>query len=128
MSAIQNQVHTKFKVFVGELAADRSIGDLGAKVAGFAKTAGVAAKSIGVEYLEAPKKMVVTLGYRTDETPYPIRLQSVALGKLQVMASDFGALETAMANAAEQHSNVICHELYVTEDQDFFLVLMTHEG
>ena len=101
MSAIKNQVHTKFKVFVGELAADRSIGDLGAKVASFAKTTGAAAKSIGVEYLESLKKVVITLGYRTDETPYPIRLQSVPVGKLHVLANDFSALETAMANAAE---------------------------
>jgi hypothetical protein len=33
-----------------------------------------------------------------------------------------------MAKAAEKHANVICHELYVTENQDFFLVLMTHEA
>jgi hypothetical protein len=128
MSTIKNQVHTNFKVFVGELAADRTIGDLGTKVASFAKSEGVAAKSIGVEYLESLKKVVITLGYRTDEAPYPIRLQSVPLGKLQVLANDFSALERAMADAAEKHSNVICHELYVTESQDFFLVLMTHEA
>jgi hypothetical protein len=33
-----------------------------------------------------------------------------------------------MAKAAEKHSNIICHELYVTENQDFFLVFMTHES
>jgi len=128
MSAIKNQVHTNFKVFVGEVAADRSIGDLGTKVAAFAKSEGVAAKSIGVEYLESLKKVVISLGYRTDEAPYPIKLQSVALGKLQVLASDFSLLERAMADAAAKHSNVICHELYVTENQDFFLVLMMHEA
>jgi hypothetical protein len=88
----------------------------------------VAAKSIGVEYLESLNKVVITLGYRTDEATYPIRLQSVPLGKIQVLANDFSALETAMAQAAEKHTNVICHELYVTEAQDFFLVLMTHEA
>ena len=74
MSDIGKQVHTNFKVFVGELGPDRSIGDLANKVAAFAKSEGVAAKSIGVEYLESMKKVVVTLGYRTDEKPYPIRL------------------------------------------------------
>jgi hypothetical protein len=128
MSDIGKQVHTNFKVFVGELGEDRSIGDLANKVAAFAKSEGVAAKSIGVEYLESMKKVVVTLGYRTDEKPYPIRLQSVPLGKLQALASDFTALEDAMASAAEKYANVICHELYVTETQDFFLVLMTHES
>jgi hypothetical protein len=128
MSHIKSQVHTKFKVFMGELAANGSIGDLGAKVATFAKTTGVAAKSIGIEYLESLKKVVITLGYRTDEPPYPIRLQSVALGKLPALTSDFSALETAMADAAEKHASVICHELYVTGNQDFFLVFMTHEA
>jgi hypothetical protein len=128
MSAIKNQVHTNFKVFVGDVAPDQSIGNLGAEVAAFARAGGIAAKSIGVEYLESQKKIVVTLGYRTDEAPYPIRLQSVPLGKVQVLTKDFSALELAMANAAEQQSNVICHELYVTENQDFFLVLMTHEA
>jgi hypothetical protein len=128
MSAINHQVHTQFKVFVGQLAADQSIGGLAAEVAAFAQTNNVAAKSIGVEYVEALKRIVVTLGYRMDEAPYPIRLQSVPLGKIHVLATDFSALESAMAHAAEQQSNVICHELYVTESQDFFLVLMTHEA
>jgi len=128
MSAIANQVHTNFKVFVGAPASDGSIGGIASKVASFAVDSRIAAKSIGVEYLEAAKKLVITLGYRTDEAPYPIRLHSVPLGKLEVLASDFSALERAMANAAEKHANVICHELYVTENQDFFLVLMTHEA
>ena len=126
MSHIEKQVHTKFKVFVGELAADQSIGDVGSKVAAFASHSKVAAKSIGVEYLESVKRVVVTLGYRTDEEFYPIRLHSVPLGKIHVVASDFSTLENAMAGAAEKYTSVICHELYVTEGQDFFLVLMTH--
>ena len=128
MSDIGTQVHTRFKVFVGGLAADRSIGEIGAQVAAFATREGAAAKSIGVEYLESLKSLVVTLGYRTDEKPYPIRLHSVPLGKLPALASDFSALESAMSAAAEKYANVICHELYVTESQDFFLVLMTHES
>ena len=128
MSAIANQVHTNFKVFIGAPAADGSIGDIAGRVASFAADSKIAAKSIGVEYLEASKKLVITLGYRTDEAAYPIRLHSVALGKLETLSSDFGRLEAAMAKAAEKHANVICHELYVTENQDFFLVLMTHEA
>src|SRR5580765_2074169 len=128
MSAIANQVHTNFKVFIGASASDGSIGDIAAKVASFAADSRVAAKSIGVEYLEASKKLVISLGYRSDEAAYPIRLHSVPLGKLETLAGDFSALESAMAKAAEKHANVICHELYVTENQDFFLVLMTHEA
>ncbi len=127
MSDIVKQVHAQFKVFVGELAPDRSIGDLAAQVAAFASQTKVAAKSIGVEYLESLKRLVITLGYRNDEEFYPIQLHSAPLGKIQVLGRDFSTLENAMAEAAEKYSNVICHELYVTEGQDFVLVLMTHE-
>jgi len=128
MSAIANQVHTQFKVFVGELTADGSIGDLAGDVAAFAQTAAIAAKSIGIEYLEALKKVVITLGYRTDEEAYPIRLQSLPLPRIELLANDFSALENAMAQAAQNHANVICHELYVTEGQNFFLVIMTYDA
>jgi hypothetical protein len=45
-----------------------------------------------------------------------------------VLASNFTELENAMAQASEKHANIICHELYVTEEQDFVLVLMTHQA
>jgi hypothetical protein len=45
-----------------------------------------------------------------------------------VLAGDFTTLEREMVQAAEKYPNVICHELYAIESQDFFLVLMTHEG
>ena len=128
MSDIAKQVHARFKVFVGELAPDKSIGDLAAAVAVFASQRKVAAKSIGVEYLESLKRLVITLGYRDDEPFYPIQLHSVALGKIQVLAGNFSVLENAMVEAAEKYSSVICHELYATEEQDFVLVLMTHKA
>src|SRR5215471_14365320 len=128
MSDIAKQVHAKFKVFVGELAPDKTIGRLARDVAAFASAHKFAAKSIGVEYLESLKRLVVTLGYRDDEAYYPIELHSVPLGKTHVLAGNFSALEDAMAAASKKHANVICHELYVTEEQDFVLVLMTHQA
>ena len=128
MSEIAKQVHEKFKVFVGELAPDKTLGKLAAEVSAFASGNKVAAKSIGVEYLESRKKLIVTLGYRDDEAYYPIQLQAVLLGKIDALAGNFAALEKAMAEAARKYPNVICHELYVTEDQDFILVLMTHQA
>ena len=129
MSAIaKQQVHEKFKVFVGAPAPDKTIGKLAGDVATFVSTANIAAKSIGVEYLESLKKLVITLGYRDDEASYPIELQSFPLGKIQALGDDFSALENAMAQASKKHPNIICHELYVTEEQDFILVLMTHKA
>ncbi|MEW6126036.1 MAG: hypothetical protein AB1757_03150 [Acidobacteriota bacterium] len=126
MSQIESQVHNKFKVFSGELQADKTIGSLADAVAQFASDNKIAAKSIGVEYLESAKRLIITLGYRDDEEPYPIQLQSVSLGKVDASGGDFSALEQAMANASSQLGNIICHELYVTDEQDFLMIFMTH--
>ena len=123
---ITGQVHDKFKVFVGALTADHTLGKLGDDVATFGKN--VAAKSIGVEFVESANKVVITLGYRDDEKPYAIRLHTVPLGKIDLMASDFSKLEKAMAEASGKVRNIICHELFLTAGKDFFLVLMTHEA
>jgi hypothetical protein len=123
---VTTQVHDKFKVFTGKLAADKTIGKLADEVAAFAKKSKVAAKSIGVEYLESVGQLLITLGYRDDAEPYAIKLHSIPLGKVDALAKDFSALEKAMATASTKHRNIICHELYVTGDRDFILVLMTH--
>jgi hypothetical protein len=125
---IAKQVHDKFKIFSGELAADGSIGRLADEVAAFANKSKIAAKSIGVAYLEPGKRLVITLGYRDDEEPYPVKLHCIALGKVDIKAGDFHALESSMAQATGKHRNIICHELYVTGGHNFTMVLMTHEA
>jgi hypothetical protein len=124
---IKAQVHDKFKVFTGALAKDKTIGKLADEVAAFAKHSRAAAKSIGVEYVESAGLLLLTLGYRDDEEPYPIKLHSVPLGKIDAMAGDFSKLEDAMAKASGKIRNIICHELYLAGDGDFVMVFMTHE-
>jgi hypothetical protein len=119
------QVHSKFKIFVGELAADKTLGKLGDEVAAFAS--GKAAKSIGVEYLESAKKLVISLGYRDDEPGYPVELKAVALGKSGLGTEDLGQLEEAISKASHDLGNVICHELYVTEEHEFIMVFLLHK-
>src|ERR1051326_6276667 len=124
MSAIaKQQTHAKFKVFVGEPAPDKTLGKVAGEVAAFAGNAKIAAKSIGVEYLESLKKLVITLGYRDDEGFYPIQLHAVPLGKIHALGDNFVELENAMAEASGKYPNIICHELYVTGEDDFVLVL-----
>src|ERR1700689_956083 len=125
---ITRQVHDKFKIFSGALAADGTIGKIADEVAAFASKAKIAPKSIGVAYLEPSKHIVVTLGYRDDEEPYGVKLHSVRLGKIEVKGNDFSALEEKMAKAGAKHRNIICHELYVTGGNDFTVVVMTHEA
>jgi hypothetical protein len=126
MSQITEQVHGKFKVFAGPLHADNTIGPLAEEVSRFVRESGAAAKSIGVEFLESADRLIVTLGYRDDEEGYPVSLSSVSLGKIEAVGSDFADLERRMAEASSRFDNIICHELYVTEDHDFMMIFMTH--
>jgi len=125
---IAKQVHEKFKIFSGELTADGSIGKLADEVAAFASKSKIAPKSIGVAYLEPGKRVGITLGYRDDETPYPIKLHAIRLGKVEIEGNNFAALEDKIGKAGAKYKNIICHELYVTGGNDFTIVVMTHEA
>jgi len=128
MSQIADQVHNHFKVFAGNLDANNSIGALADEVANYVKESGIAPKSIGVEYLEAADRLIITLGYRNDEPGYPIKLTCVSLGQIDALGNDFAELETRMQAASAQQSNIICHELYVTADHEFLMIFMTHQA
>lgn len=123
---IAKQVHEKFKVFAGELAADRTIGKLATEVADFVARGKVAAKSIGIVHVEHSNRIVITLGYRDDEAAYPITLHSLALGRIEGKGNDFSMLEEAISKATTKHDNIICHELYMPSPNEFMMVLMTH--
>ncbi len=128
MSA-KEQIHSKFKVFAGTLGPGGSLGALANEVASFATSAKAAPKSIGVEYLEHSNEVVVSLGYRDDEAPYPIKLSSVSLGQVKGFSEPERAqLETKMSEAAAKTPGIICHELLVTADREFVMVFMTHAG
>src|SRR3954471_15164300 len=94
------QIHNKFKIFTGALAADNTIGPLADQISGFVAEHKVAAKSIGVEYLESAKKLIITLGYREggDES-YGVKVSTVSLGKIGGLESgDVSRLEAAMTD------------------------------
>lgn len=120
------QVHNKFKIFTGSLAADRTIGALADQIAAFVAERKVAAKSIGVEYLESAKKLIITLGYREGDDSYGVKVSTVSLGKIGGLETgDVSRLEAAMTDACEKIDNIICHELYITDDGDFLVVFMS---
>lgn len=125
---IAKQVHAKFKVFSGELSTDGTIGKLANEIAAFADKSKIAPKSIGVAHLEDMRRVVITLGYRDDEAPYPIKLHSVPIGKMDIKGNDLSALEKAISKAAGNYRNIICHELYLSGPQNFMMVIMTHEA
>lgn len=129
MGNIGEQVHGKFKVFTGKLAADGTLGGLSGEVEAWVRSAKVAPKSIGVEYLESAGKLVLSIGYRDDESPYAVKLQTVHVGKVGGLdAGSLTKLEQDMTKASAKLKSIICHELYVTASSDLHMVFMTHDA
>jgi len=129
MSGIAQQFHTKFKMFAGPFGSGPNVARLIKDVEEFAARAGVAAKSIGIEYLEHDKAVVLTLGYRDDETPYPIKLQAVSLGRAATLdPPELRRLEKRMEEEAARLPSIICHELFITEQDEFVVVFMRHQA
>jgi hypothetical protein len=129
VSTIGQQVHTKFKLFAGTLDAGGTLGKIAGEVAAWAKSAKVAPKSIGIEFLEKSHKVILSVGYRDDEAAYGIELKSTKIAKIGALdAANLASLEKAMGDAAAKDQRVICHELYVTDSDDMFVVTMSHSG
>jgi hypothetical protein len=120
MADVEAQVHHKFKVFT---TSGPNVGDLGGQVERFVAERQVAAKSIGVEYLEGAGKLVLTLGYRDDEPGYGVSILSRSVGVVGSMG-DLSGLEARMADAAGSMAGVLCHELFVTDSGEFIMVFM----
>lgn len=123
MGEEEAQVHQRFKVFIGDAGEDGGVGALAPQVERFVQERSVAAKSIGVEFLESARKLVLTLGYREDEASYPVRLTSRSVGRVDGL-DDLGGLEARMTEAAATLNGVLCHELFVTDGGEFVMVFM----
>lgn len=124
---IAAQVHAHFKVFAGKAGRGNPIAAVAKKAEEFVAREKVAPKSIGVEYLEASREVILTLGYRRDVKPYEITLVAIPLGKLtDTKKATLDVLAEDMGKAAARLSRVICHELIVTETGDFIMVVMSH--
>lgn len=122
MADVAAQVHDKFKVFTGT-PGDGELGPIASQVEQFVREHGVAPKSIGVEFLERAKKLVLTVGYRDDEPGYEVRLTSRSLGTVDSL-DDLCGLEQRMSAAAGELHGVLCHELFVTDEDEFVMVFM----
>src|SRR5262249_38820761 len=120
-------VHAKFKLFTGELGPDRTLGRIAQEMENFVREKKCAPKSIGVEFLEHSGKVIVSLGYRDDESPYAVKFHSVNIGTASSLTPpDLSKLEAQMSAEAGKLSNVICHELLVTDKDEFVMVFMTN--
>lgn len=125
--SVETQVHENFKLFAGKLSASGDIRELADVVSTWVAQTKVAPKSIGIEFIEHTKTMLLSIGYRksSDEQPYTVELVSTKITRVQeVGAEDLVRIEQGLAAAAAKTKNVICHELYVTDQDELFMVTM----
>ena len=124
---IAAQVHDKFKLFTGALDASGNLGAIAGEVAAWVKQAKVAPKSIGIEYVERDKKVILSVGYHDNEPAYGVTIASTKIGPIgKLEAGELGKLEQAMSAVAAKQKSVICHELYVTDANELYIVTMAH--
>lgn len=124
---VKAQVHEAFKLFAGTLDSAGHITELAKQVTAWAASGKVAPKSIGIEFVEATKQVIFSVGYRSDEAGYGVKIASTKIGKLAKLdAAELERLEGALGNAAAGQRDVICHELYVTDSTELFMVTMSH--
>lgn len=118
-----SQSHSKFKLFTRAFTSPTSISDLGKDIESWVAKAKVAPKSIGVEYLEESKDLVVSIGYSDDQPAYNVTIRSELIGKFDPKG-DLSKLEEKLGAVADGLKNVICHELTITETKDLYAILM----
>ena len=111
------QVHSKFMVSVYDgVISQENLNDF----ANIIDKNDIAAKSIGIEYLEAQKKTVISVGF-SEGSGYPITLKLVDEGVVKI---DSEELVKKLDHAASMHDNIICHEFFIDEKQNLFVLLM----
>jgi hypothetical protein len=124
---VKAQVHEAFKLFAGKLDNAGHITELAKQVTAWAGTGKVAPKSIGIEFVEATKQVIFSVGYRSDEPGYGVAIASTKIGTIDKLdAAELTRLEGALGKAAVGQRDVICHELYVTDSNELFMVTMSH--
>jgi len=118
------QVHDRFKLFVGELDDAGHVTNLAKSVYEWVAKHKVAVKSVSAA--AAMGKLMLTIGYRDDEPSYEIALHSSKLGRVGPLDAD----ETTRFNRAIESGGmnwppVIGHAMYVTKNDDLYLVVMS---
>jgi len=113
--------HSKFKLFIEDFSD--GIFPLN-RVKDFINAEGIAPKSIGIEFLDANSKVVISVGHTITTDPKPAHdLDLVHLGKID--ENDLPAFEEVMHQAALQFTGIICHEFIVGKEGDVYTLFLT---
>lgn len=115
------QSHEKFKIFRGK-AQKGEFTELFSEVESFANRPNHSAKSIGVEYLETQKELIITLGY-TDVEGQGNNVK-FEVKKIGALTNSNEVLEKGIQEAAHTLKNVICHALYIRENDEMSMIFM----
>jgi len=120
---VKHQVHEDFKTFIGN-----SIPELSKMAADFCTQNHVAAKSLSV--LQYGQNLIVSLGFRLDEHPYSISIESVELPIRIIDASSSSTdLDENMFDVMESWSggDIICHAFYLNDSGKLNVAFLLHE-
>lgn len=113
---VKHQIHEEFQTFIGT-----SIVELSKIVADYVAQNKVAAKSLSVVQKNR-HQLIVSIGYRTDEAPYPVSIESFGL------QFDMQTLDTEISTKAKNTpGDVICHSLFLTSDNRLEVAFLLHE-
>jgi len=112
--------HSQFKIFKGKL---EQISDLQKNIESFVATNKVSARSIGIEFIEHSKDVLISVGYSKEGEHKEVSIGLVNLGKVNLEDTD--NMEKLMSDAAEKQKNVICHELCITDKDEFLMLFMS---
>lgn len=117
------QVHEKFKLFRSG-ANSGNFDKIFKEIEEFANKASRSPKSIGAEYLEASKELILTLGYTEGSAENNnVKLEVFEIGNLD---EDNESIEKKIAENASKLKTVICHELFITENNELHMIFMTN--
>src|SRR5664279_1636421 len=118
------QVHDKFKLFIGELDEAGHVNNLAKSIHEWVAKDKVAVKSVGAAI--AMGKLMLTIGYRDDEPTYEVVLHSSKIGRVGPLDADESSrFNRAIESAVMNWPPVIGHALYVTKNNELYLVVLS---
>jgi hypothetical protein len=118
---VMDQIHNNFKMFTAQYAKGIGLDQLLREIEGWVKTNKVAPKSIGIEFLEDTKTLIMSIGYRNDEQ-HEITLNTALIGKLDI--DNLTKCEKDIEEAISGLKDIICHELFVTDEGLLHMIFM----
>lgn len=112
--------HSQFKIFKGK---QESIEDIKDHIETFVSENKVSAKSIGIEFIERSNEFMISLGYNQTDEYADVSINLINFGHVDL--DDIPSLEKKMSEAAVAQSNVICHELCISDKNEFMMIFMS---